>query len=85
MEIDLRKNEIPYYQRSACSRTAFEAGSETVVPDYLPDICEIVSTSGITLLRSRVWADGVLTISGSVLTQTLYLAETDSLPKKLEL
>ncbi len=85
MEIGFLNQEITYYQRSENGSAAFEAVSETVVPDVMPDICEIVCAAGIPLLRSKVFSDGVLTVSGCVQTQVLYLAETDQSPKKLEL
>lgn len=85
MDIGFLNQEITYYQRSEYGSTAFEAVSETVVPDVMPDICEIVCAAGTALLRSKVFSDGVMTVSGSIQTQVLYLAETDQSPKKLEL
>ena len=84
MEIGLQKTEITYYRKHGGGVT-FEADSEMVVPDVMPDIGEIIFASGIPLLRSKSLSDGRIAISGSIQSQILYIPESDPTVKKLEL
>ncbi len=85
MEIGLQKTETAFYRNRDSSGVTFEAGSEMVVPDVMPDIGEIVYASGSPLLRSKTLEDGRMTVSGTVQTQILYVPETDMTVHKLEL
>lgn len=85
MEIGLQKAETAFYRNCDSGGMTFEACSEMVVPDVMPDIGEIVYASGIPLLRSKALADGRINVSGSVQTQILYVPESDMSVHKLEL
>ena len=84
MEFGLEKTEIQYYRRSSCGGTTFTAETETVVPDVMPDIGEIICASGIPLLRKKEVSEGSLTISGSIQAQVLYQPDAEQSLKKLE-
>lgn len=52
-----------------------EQSTETIVPDYCPDIARIVEGSGCLFVRSREIADGRVSVSGSLRVTLLYIAD----------
>ena len=59
MELELKKEQFACYQALPQLSENREETTETIVPDYLPDIARIVDASGCLFLRSREIADGV--------------------------
>ena len=85
MEIGLQKADTAFLRKRETGGVTFEAESETVVPDVMPDVGEIIYASGIPLLRSKTISDGKITVTGSIQAQLLYVPETDTGINKLEL
>ena len=67
--------ERDVYKRQPQLSENREETTETIVPDYLPDIARIVDASGCLFLRSREIADGKAQVSGTVRMTLLYVAE----------
>ena len=53
---------------------------ESIVPDALPDISQIIHTSGVVLLRQREAASGSARIMGTVRTTVMYQPEGEAAP-----
>lgn len=74
---------------ASCLKKAYEAcfcreeTAETVVPDVMPDIGEIICGDGAVYLRGKEVSDGRLTLTGTVSAMVLYLPEGESCPRKL--
>lgn len=75
MELELKKEQFACYQALPQLSENREETTETIVPDYLPDIARIVDASGCLFLRSREIADGKAQVSGTVRMTLLYVAE----------
>lgn len=75
MDLELQKERFNCYRPGTALKPSFEEMAETIVPDHSPDIARIVSVSACLLPRSRVIADGRLTVSGAVKLTLLYVAE----------
>ena len=75
MELELKKEQFACYQALPQLSENREETTETIVPDYLPDIARIVDASGCLFLRSREIADGKAQVSGMVRMTLLYVAE----------
>ena len=75
MELELKKEKFACYQALPQLSENREETTETIVPDYLPDIARIVDASGCLFLRSREIADGKAQVSGTVRMTLLYVAE----------
>lgn len=65
MELELKKEQFACYQALPQLSENREETTETIVPDYLPDIARIVDASGCLFLRSREIADGKAQVSGT--------------------
>ena len=76
MELELEKRQFECYQPYSTLTITREETSETIVPDYNPDISRIVAISSCLLLRSRSMTDNKLTVSGTVKVTLLYVAES---------
>ena len=74
MELELKKEQFACYQALPQLSENREETTETIVPDYLPDIARIVDASGCLFLRSREIADGKAQVSGTVRMTLLYVA-----------
>lgn len=83
MEIGLNKTSISCYKKVYSGNITREESAESVVPDVLPDICEIISTNGMVYLRSKEPSAGKLSLSGTVSAIVLYLPEGETCPKKM--
>ena len=75
MELELKKEQFACYQALPQLSENREETTETIVPDYLPDIARIVDASGCLFLRSREIADGKAQVSGTIRMTLLYVAE----------
>ena len=84
MELELKKEQFACYQALPQLSENREETTETIVPDYLPDIARIVDASGCLFLRSREIADGKAQVSGTVRMTLLYVAEDTQRMKSFE-
>lgn len=78
MEAALNRIEINGLKRVCSACISCEETAESVVPDVLPDICEIVDADGIVLLRTKTAETGRVSLSGIVNTTVLYMPEDGS-------
>ena len=85
MELTLEKRSIPCFNKVYDSRFTREETAESVVPDIMPDIEEILSADGIVLLRSKQSEAGRVSLTGSIGVQVLYLPEDGAHLKRLSL
>ena len=51
MELELKKEQFACYQALPQLSENREETTETIVPDYLPDIARIVDASGLSLIH----------------------------------
>ena len=61
-----------------------EETTETIVPDYCPDIARIIETEGKVFLHSRELRDGKAEVSGTVRVTVLYTPDGESGIRTLE-
>lgn len=85
MEVELRKTGLRFYERIFANELTEEVSAETVVPDILPDIQEILCADGMVFLRSKECAKGVLTVDGTIKAYVLYRPEEGGDLQNLEL
>ena len=84
MELELKKEQFACYQALPQLSENREETTETIVPDYLPDIARIVDASGCLFLRSREITDGKAQVSGTIRMTLLYVAEDTQGMKSFE-
>ena len=75
MELELCKETYSCYEALPPLVETREQSTETIVPDYCPDIARIVEGSGCLFVRSREIADGRVSVSGSLRVTLLYIAD----------
>ena len=66
MELELCKETYSCYEALPPLVETREQSTETIVPDYCPDIARIGEGSGCLFVRSREIADGRVSVSGSL-------------------
>ncbi len=84
MELDLKKAALDAYEAGGELALTQEETSETIVPDYCPDIARIIESEGKVFLHSRDLRDGKAEISGTVHVTVLYTPEGESGIRALE-
>ena len=75
MELELCKETYSCYDALPPLIETREQSTETIVPDYCPDIARIVEGSGCLFLRSREITDGRVSVSGTLRVTLLYIAD----------
>lgn len=75
MELELKKECLDTYEPQETQTLTQEETTETIVPDYCPDIARIISAEGTVFLRSGAEQGGV---SGTVRVTVLYTPEGES-------
>lgn len=75
MELELCKETYSCYDALPPFVETREQSTETIVPDYCPDIARIVESSGCLFLHSREIADGRVSVSGTLRVTLLYIAD----------
>lgn len=75
MELELCREAHSCYTALPPLTGLSEQSAETIIPDYCPDIARIVESSGCFFLRSHAFADGRVTVSGTVQVTVLYIAD----------
>ena len=85
LELRLGNRSISYFEKAYDAVFSREETAESVVPDVMPDIGEILSAEGIVLLRSKEAEQGRVTLTGNIETSVLYLPDGESGIKKLYL
>ena len=75
MELELCKETYSCYDALPPFVETREQSTETIVPDYCPDIARIVESSGCLFLHSREITDGRVSVSGTLRVTLLYIAD----------
>ena len=84
MELELQKMSLDTYETDGEVTLTQEETSETIVPDYCPDIARIIETSGKIFIHSRELRDGRAEMTGTVHISVLYTPEGESGIRVLE-
>lgn len=84
MELELKKDSFEAYETGGEVTLTQEETTETIVPDYCPDIGRIVETEGKIFLHSRELREGSGEVTGTVRISVLYLPEGESGIRVLE-
>ena len=72
METILNQCRRTCYKKVFSAETTREESVESVVPDVLPDIAQILNTDGFVLLRSKEVDDGRFTLGAAVQSCVLH-------------
>ncbi len=75
MEVELQKESYPCYQAAPEIVDTHEESTETIIPDYCPDIARIVDANACLLLHGAELLNGKATLSGSIEITLLYMAD----------
>lgn len=84
MELELKKESLDVYETGGELTLTQEETSETIVPDYCPDIARIIETAGKVYIHSRELRDGKAEVSGTVRVTVLYTPDGESGIRTLE-
>ena len=84
MELELKKAGLDAYEIGGELALTQEETTETIVPDYCPDIARIIETEGKVFLHSRELREGKAEVSGTVRITVLYTPEGESGIRTLE-
>ena len=84
MELELKKEGFNAFETGGELTLTQEETTETIVPDYCPDIARIIETDGKIYLHSREIRDGKAEVSGTVRVTVLYTPDGESGIRTLE-
>lgn len=84
MELELKKELLRFYEFSTVSTTVHEESTETIVPDYCPDIARIIDSDGKVFLRSKDIQGDKAIVTGSVKVTVLFTPEEETGIRNLE-
>jgi hypothetical protein len=85
MEASLNKVNINCFKEVYSTRFTREETAESVVPDTMPDIREILSADGMITLRSKEVDAGKISVTANISATVVYLPEKESGVRKLSL
>lgn len=75
MEVGLNKTGFSCYDKTFTQTLRKEESQDSVVPDTLPDIGEILESSGTLMIRSKDIGEGSLRVTASVAANVVYKSE----------
>lgn len=84
MEFELKKETLRFYEFSTVSTAVHEESTETIVPDYCPDIARIIDSDGKVFLRSKDIQGDKAIVTGSVKVTVLFTPEGENGIRNLE-
>lgn len=84
MELEFQKTPIRYLSTALQDVKSTEVTQEVRLPDGMPDIGRILTTTAQVLLRSKEWDGDRITVTGNVVTSTLYAPEDGTEPRSVE-
>ncbi len=84
MELELKKETLHFYEFSTVSTAVHEESTETIVPDYCPDIARIIDTDGKVFLRSKDIQGDKAIVTGAVKVTVLFTPEGENGIRNLE-
>ena len=84
MELELKKETLCFYEFSTAATAVHEEATETIVPDYCPDIARIIDSDGKVFLRGKDIQGDKAIVSGSVKVTVLFTPEGENGIRNLE-
>lgn len=84
MEFELKKETLRFYEFSTVSTAVHEESTETIVPDYCPDIARIIDSDGKVFLRSKDIQGDKAIVTGSIKVTVLFTPEGETGIRNLE-
>ena len=81
MDINLKHETLSLYTPVCALDVSQEFRAESVVPDTMPDIGNILDTDTVVYLRRRSAGEGKVFLEGEIHATLLYLGEDDTLQK----
>lgn len=84
MELELKRASLDAYEVGGELALTQEETTETIVPDYCPDIARIIETEGKVFLHSRELRDGKAEVSGTIRITVLYTPDGEGGIRTLE-
>lgn len=84
MELELKRAGLDAYEVGGELALTQEETTETIVPDYCPDIARIIETEGKVFLHGRELRDGKAEVSGTVRVTVLYTPDGEEGIRTLE-
>ena len=78
MDLQFRKDLIPYLRTIANETESREQTQEVRLPDGMPDIGHVLTSYGQIVIRGKEWRSGGIGINGGVMTWILYAPEDGS-------
>ena len=84
MEFELKKETLRFYEFSTVATAVHEEATETIVPDYCPDIARIIDVDGKVFLRSKDIQGDKAIVTGSVKVTVLFTPEGENGIRNLE-
>lgn len=84
MEFELKKETLRFYEFSTVSTAVHEESTETIVPDYCPDIARIIDSDGKVFLRSKDIQGDKAIVTGAVKVTVLFTPEGETGIRNLE-
>lgn len=84
MELELIKQSLRFYEFGTVSTAVHEESTETIVPDYCPDIARIIDSDGKVFLRSKDIQGDKAIVTGTVKVTVLFTPEGENGIRGLE-
>ena len=84
MRLQFQKSTLPYLATAVQAVRNGEVTQELRLSDGMPDIGRVLTTWGQVILRGKEWEGNQLTVSGEVMTWTLYAPEDGTEPRPVE-
>lgn len=78
MDLELKKSCLDTFETGGELLLTQEESTETIVPDYCPDIARIIKSDGKIYIHGRELHDGTAEVTGTVEVSVLYTPEGDS-------
>lgn len=85
MEVSLNKTSVSCYNKIFSQTVRKEESQDSVVPDTMPDISEILETSGTLMIRSKDISDGGVRLTAGIAVNVVYKPEGEERACGLEL
>ena len=70
--MELKKSSLEAFEAAGTITLTQEESTETIVPDFCPDIARIIQTEGKIYLHNRQIRDGKAELSGTIRISVLY-------------
>lgn len=83
MDLEFRKNTLPYLRNVLSKTQTQEQTQEVRLPEGMPDIGNVVSCWAQVVIRGKEWRGDRLGANGGIMAWVLYVPEDDSAPQSV--